>query len=111
MSYIIKIINTVLSSPEAERSGHITSIRLDVGEMTGALSEYLNMYFKEAAKGTPLEGASLEIKSIPVTAKCEDCGNIYIPQRSGGYLCPVCKSSRGIIIKGRDIIVDSIVCD
>ncbi len=111
MSFVISIIDTVLKEAEKKGLENISSVKASVGAMTGALPEYLEKYFREASKGTLLEHAVLETKIIPVTAECSDCGSIYTPERSNGYLCPVCRSSTGRVIQGRDIVVDSVICD
>lgn len=111
MSFITGIINTVRKECETESLKNVRRIKISVGAMTGALPEYLDMYFREASEGTFLEGAVLDITPVPVAAECFSCGSIYEPERSNGYLCPVCKSSSGRIIRGKDIIVDSMICD
>ncbi len=111
MSFVAGIINTVRKEYDAKGLKNFRSIKISVGAMTGALPEYLEMYFKEATEGTFLEGAVLEITPVPVTARCSECGSTYEPERSNGYLCPVCKSGSGRVVGGRDILVDSIICD
>ncbi len=111
MSYVIRIINTVKEEAEKRNLKNISSVKVEVGEMTGALPVYLEKYFKEAAKGTFLEDAGLEISSVPVTVRCKNCDRLYAPDRSNGYLCPFCHSSMGSIISGRDIVVVSIVSE
>ncbi|MBQ7464771.1 MAG: hydrogenase maturation nickel metallochaperone HypA [Lachnospiraceae bacterium] len=111
MSFVISIIDTVLKTAEEKNIQNITCVKVSVGAMTGALPEYLEKYFREASKGTLLEHAVLETKIIPVAAECSDCGSIYTPERSNRYLCPGCGSSSGRVIQGRDIVVDSVICN
>ncbi len=110
MSFVVSIIDTVLKEAEEKNLENICCVKVDVGAMTGALPGYLEKYFREASKGTPLEHAVLETKVIPVVAECSDCGSIYTPERSNRYLCPGCGSSSGRVIQGRNIVVDSVIC-
>ncbi len=111
MSFVAGIINTVRKEYETNGLKSVRRIKISVGAMTGALPEYLDMYFREAAKDTFLDGAVLDITTVPVAARCSECGNIYEPERSNGYLCPVCRSGTGCVVRGKDIIVDAIICD
>ena len=111
MSFVARIMDTVREEYEKDDLKNIRCVRISVGAMTGALPEYLEMYFREASKGTFLEGAVLEIESVPVAAECLGCGRIYEPEKSNGYLCPGCNSASGRVIRGKDIVVDSILCD
>ncbi|MBO4374426.1 MAG: hydrogenase maturation nickel metallochaperone HypA [Lachnospiraceae bacterium] len=111
MSFVAAIMDTVLEESEKKGLKSIRCIKISVGAMTGALPEYLEKYFKEASKGTILQNSALEIKTVPVEAECCDCGKVYAPERSNGYRCPECGSGQGRVIRGRDIIVDTIICD
>ena len=110
MSFVVSIIDTVLKEAEEKSLENIRCVKVDVGAMTGALPEYLKKYYREASKGTPLEHSDLETRIIPVEAECFACGSIYTPERSNSYLCPVCKSSAGRVVRGRDIVVTSVTC-
>ena len=111
LSFVNGIIKTVQKEYDTKGLKNIRCIKISVGAMTGALPEYLEMYFREAARDTFLDGAVLDITSVPVAAECSGCKNIYEPEKSNGYLCPVCKSSSGRVVRGKDIMVDSIICD
>ncbi|MCR5649957.1 MAG: hydrogenase maturation nickel metallochaperone HypA [Lachnospiraceae bacterium] len=111
ISFIAGIMDTILAEAEKKGLTNITGAKISVGAMTGALPEYLEMYFREASKGTILENTVLDINIVPVAAECSYCKNIYEPDRANGYLCPACKSGSGRIVRGRDIVVDSLLCD
>ena len=107
LAYVLKITDLSLRAAEEKGLSSVKEISVEVGAMTGALDHYLKLYFKKASKGTILEGAVLNITNVPVLAECE-CGNIYHPEKETGYTCPVCKSRKGRITRGRDICVVSV---
>ena len=107
LSYVLKIIDCALQCAKENDLKEVKELSVEVGAMTGALPEYLNMYFKKAALNTCLEGAKLNITNIPVLAECR-CGNIYKPEKENGYCCTKCGDPSGRIVQGRDIVVVSV---
>ena len=108
MSYVVKIIDTAGRSAKENGITDVKEVAVQVGEMTGALPEYLEMYFKEAAKDTVLKNARLVITQIPVLAECDSCKTLYHPSKDNDYRCPGCKSIAGRIVQGKDITVNTI---
>ena len=52
----------------------VTRVRLEVGALTAVVPEALLFCFDVATKGTVLEGAVLEIVTVPGRAVCMECG-------------------------------------
>lgn len=103
LSYMIKFIEMAKKAIENEPYTCVESITVEVGEMTGVLPVYLEKYFPQVVKDTPFEGASLEVISVPVKAKCSACNNIYAPDKTNNYACPECKRTDAKIISGREL--------
>ena len=108
MSYMINFINMAEAAAKNEPGAKISAIEIAVGEMTGLLPEYLEKYFPEASAGTRCAGARLKIDYIPVRVRCNDCQNIYHPDRDHGYRCPSCDSGNATLIEGRQLELKSI---
>lgn len=108
MSTMVRMVDLACRTAEKEGGGKLKTISISVGAMTGILPYYLQKYFPAASKGTPAEGARLEITEVPVTVKCLDCGTVYKPERSTGRACPKCGGIRAHILTGRDITLDRI---
>ncbi|MHB9095068.1 MAG: hydrogenase maturation nickel metallochaperone HypA/HybF, partial [Eubacteriales bacterium] len=85
----------------------VTKVILVVGEMTNAMPDALEAVFTVFAHGTKVEGAELQIRMIPLTARCTECeweGSI----ERHVFICPHC-SSLGLEIKsGRELYVESL---
>ncbi len=60
----------------AEHAGarRVTRVSLDVGRLSGVMSQAILFSFDVVAKGTPLEGARLEIQEIDGRGRCRKCG-------------------------------------
>jgi hydrogenase nickel incorporation protein HypA/HybF len=59
-----------------ERVGpaRVTTVRLEIGRLTAVIPDAMRFCFDVCAQGTSLEGATLEIASIPGRARCGSCG-------------------------------------
>ncbi len=77
---------------EMEKGGlkELRRVSLRVGELTAVEPEALRFCFDASVKGTPLEGAVLEIEEVPLTGRCADCSSEF---RMEGFacVCPGCK--------------------
>jgi hydrogenase nickel incorporation protein HypA/HybF len=63
-------------SAVVERIGaaRVTTVRLEIGRLAAVVPEALRFCFDVCARGTSLEGATLEITSIGGRARCRSCG-------------------------------------
>jgi hydrogenase nickel incorporation protein HypA/HybF len=60
-----------------ERVGEsrVVVVRLEIGRLAAVMPEALRFCFDVCARGTPLEGAELELVEIPAVIRCRRCGN------------------------------------
>lgn len=94
-----EILDIALSEAERHAAKKVTSIRLRVGVLRSIEPENLSFLFDHIARGTPAEGALLEIVEEPVRVECEVCG---VSEASSFTLeCPRCKGS-GVTVTGGD---------
>lgn len=91
---------------EVGSESRVTSVRLKVGKMSTAVPDCLEFYFELMKKETPLESASLEIEEVPVAAVCRHCGEEFEVSEPA-FLCPTCESCDIEIIRGRELLVES----
>ena len=66
--------NIVAIVGEAAAGCRVRRVTLEVGKLSGVMSDAIAFCFDVAAAGTALEGASLEIREIEGRARCSDCG-------------------------------------
>jgi hydrogenase nickel incorporation protein HypA/HybF len=84
----------------------ITSVRLEIGALSGVVADSVRFCFDLVTKGTNLEGASLEILQAPARAKCHGCGAEFEPEEPIA-LC-LCGSADVAVLSGADLRVISV---
>ncbi|MFP4365621.1 MAG: hydrogenase maturation nickel metallochaperone HypA [Bacteroidales bacterium] len=101
------IIDIAEDSAKKENCRKITSIKLEVGTLSGIVLEALETAMEFAVKKTMLEGAQVEIVKIDAKAECKNCGHNF--SITGHFQpCPRCKSFKHLLLKGDKIKVMSL---
>ena len=93
------ILDVALSEAARHASKKVTSIRLRVGVLRAIEPENLSFLFGHLARGTPAEGALLEIVEEPIRVDCPACG--VSEARAFTFECPRCNGS-GVSVTGGD---------
>ena len=110
---LVKMVTGALEArPEAVGRGarRITRISLVVGEATGYMRESLEFYVAASAKGSPAEGAALDIVYVKPRMRCPSCG-LEFERRRFSFDCPSC-GTQGLMTRlGSEFYVDSIEID
>ena len=65
--------NIVSIVGEAAKGRRVKRVTLDVGELAGVMPDAIAFCFDVVAKGTPLEGATLDIRRIAGRGRCREC--------------------------------------
>lgn len=80
----------------------VSRVALEVGPLAGVEVEALKFGFDVAMRGSPAEGAALEIVETPATAWCMPCGvNVPIAERYAP--CPHCGSHQLQVTGGEEL--------
>lgn len=88
----------------------ITSVGLQIGELSGIEIDSLKFALSIIKKDTILEGATLDIELVRGEAECSACKTIFtLP--SYGTCCPNCSSYSMKILKGKELRVLNIMVD
>jgi hydrogenase nickel incorporation protein HypA/HybF len=68
-------ITESLVAAVAENVGtaRVARVRLQIGQLAGVLPSALQFCFEACARGTSLEGATLQIDEIPARGRCRAC--------------------------------------
>lgn len=95
--------NIVTIVTEAARGRAVRRVTVEVGKLSGVMSEAIAFCFDVVAKGTPLEGAKLEILEVEGRARCSICGVEFATPTLFTH-CP-CGSRRHIRLRGEELNV------
>jgi len=97
--------NIVTLVGEAANGRAVSRVTLEVGKLSGVMSDAIAFCFDVVAAGTALEGACLDVHEIEGRARCEACGEefdtatLFTP-------CP-CGSRRVVRLRGEELNIKS----
>ena len=93
MSLAEGIRDIVLDQARAHGFSRVTRLRLEIGRFAGVEKPALEFAFDVVMRGSPAEGAALEMLDLPGQALCFDCGQtVGIEDRLDP--CPLCAGTR-----------------
>ena len=104
MSLAESMVGIVTDAAARERVQHVKSVLVEVGELSCVAPDALRFCFDAVARGTPVEGAQLEIARIAGEGACRACGGIA-PMAEPYALCPACGSADMELRRGMELRV------
>ena len=84
----------------------VTSVRLEIGKLSGVVPDSVRFCFDVICAGTTLEGATLDIVEPPGLAHCRDCREEFQP-KDIIMLCP-CGSANVRVLAGQQLRIKSV---
>ena len=106
MSIAQSILDIVLEESRNHKVDRVLAVALKVGELSAVESESLRFCFELVSKGTPVEGARLDIERVQVTCRCLDCGSDFAVEELL-FSCPECGGGKVDMLHGRELSVES----
>ncbi|MCC2095736.1 MAG: hydrogenase maturation nickel metallochaperone HypA [Hyphomicrobiales bacterium] len=96
-------IRTIISE-QAERHHftRVTRVRLEIGAFSGVEKPALEFAFDVVMRGSPAEGAQLEMEDLAGTALCYECGQTSLIENRLDP-CPRCGSGRMLVQDGGEM--------
>jgi len=85
----------------------VTAVRLTVGRFSGVEPEAFEFAFDVACKGTPCEGAQLELELREGILHCNACGADTTMEDGFDMICPACGGFDTAIKQGREMLISS----
>lgn len=111
------ITRSVLQSAKDNGAKSVSSIDLEIGELTLLNPSQVRFWLKELLKKTRARNAKIRIKSIKPKVRCKKCKyagpmkkedkplyHFYPPI----FACPKCKSTEIKIVKGEECLIKNI---
>ncbi len=103
--YIIKDVKKVA---EENKVAHVSSVVMNIGEVSTVIPEYLTDCWRWAAdKEEVLRGCELKVNTIPAVTHCNACGKDY-PTVAHGRTCPHCRSGDTWLLRGNEVEIKEI---
>ena len=82
----------------------VRSITVEIGDLSGVVPRFLADCWEAVVAGTRYERTKLLLHSIPATARCEDCGNIFVADVEN-LRCPKCDGDKLTPLTGQDLTI------
>lgn len=85
----------------------LLAVRLVVGKWSGADPESLEFALRILASDSPWPKAAVEIRTEPLVLACRMCARRFEPEELN-LACPHCQSLDVEVVKGKDVLVESL---
>ena len=108
LGIVTHVAKTLDELAEEQKITKIGSVTLQVGEVSGIITEYFVdcwNYFK--VRHPVLKEAEMKIETLPAVTYCEDCGKTYETVKYG-ITCPYCGSERTYLVTGNECLIKEI---
>lgn len=101
---VFRIIEEVAAEHHLIKVHHV---KLKLGKLQQIVPEILTFAFEAAAKGTNIEGATLQVEEVPITMVCNGCEREFVVENQM-YICPECSGTHLTMQTGMEIILESL---
>ncbi len=109
LGIVFYIIRDVKETAEENGVEHVSTVVMNIGEVSTVIPEYLTDCWRWAAdKEALLKGCELRCDIIPAVTRCEDCGAEY-GTVAHGKTCPRCGSNHTFLLRGNEVEIKEIV--
>lgn len=107
------LVRTIVDMVSEECSGRdvasVRAVHLTIGELHDVVEELIPAMFRHLAKGTVAESAQVVIRHVPMTVRCNACGDIFAidERRPETWECPRCHARRNYrLFSGDEFRID-----
>ena len=103
LSVALSLVEVACEKVATLGDARVDAVCVRLGPLSGVAKEALSFCFEAAARGTPLEGARLEIEDVPLTAFCPSCSAERQLASIQHLRCPVCDQPTPDVCGGREL--------
>ena len=109
LGIVFYIIRDVKQAAEANSVKQVSTVVMNIGEVSTIVPAYLTDCWRWAADKEPiLRGCELRVNTIPAVTHCDGCGQDY-PTVAHGKTCPHCGSPDTWLLRGNEVEIKEIV--
>lgn len=101
---ILEVVREQMTKSGAEK---LKNIKLRIGVLTAIEPESLRFCFEACTEGSPLEGAAIEIETVPLTGRCSGCDKVFVLEEYFSSACPHCSGTAAALNSGRELDIVS----
>ena len=108
LGIVTHVAKTIDQLAEENHLTKISSVTLQVGEVSGIMTDYFTdcwNWFKK--KHQILKDSELILETIPAVTYCEDCRETYETVKYG-IICPHCGSEHTYLVQGNETVIKEI---
>jgi hydrogenase nickel incorporation protein HypA/HybF len=104
LSIAVSLVEIAREKAAEAGGGRVLGVKLRLGRLSGVVRQSLELAFEQAAAGTPLEGARLEIEEVALAVLCPACREEReLPEGQQELCCPACGTPTGELVRGREL--------
>lgn len=108
LGIVFHIIDSLEEVRRQNQLSKVSTVTLEIGEVSGVVDSYLEDCWKWAANRSELlRDSQLQIEQIPAVTFCEECGQTYGTVEHG-KICPYCASPNTYLISGNEFNIKEI---
>ena len=111
MGIVLHLAKTLDETAEEEGLTKIGSVTLQVGEVSGIITDLFTEawdYFK--VRHPVLKESELILETIPAVTWCDNCKKTYETVKYGRE-CPYCHSGEAWLLKGNEVVIKEITAE
>jgi hydrogenase nickel incorporation protein HypA/HybF len=103
-----QVVDSIIQELEKHPNTRPRHVKIKVGETFQLDAESVRAHFESLAKGTPLEGASLALETVRLSAKCGRCGWSGSAGNGPDAVCGACGSKNLDVLGGDEVVIETI---
>ena len=108
LGLVFHMIDAVEEIAKENKALEVSSITMEIGEVSGVVTSYFRECFQWAKERVPaLKSAELDLIVVEAVSYCEDCKKTY-PTVKTGKKCPHCGSSKTYLVYGDELNIREI---
>lgn len=108
LGIVFKIIDDIEEVGKENSLTQVSSVTLQIGEVSTVIPTYIIDCWRWAADRTELmRGSELRVETIDAVTYCEDCEKNY-PTVQYGKICPHCGSESTYLLTGNEVAIKEI---
>lgn len=110
LSIAANIVDYAEDFAREHKASVVSRIEIEVGQLSGVITESLEFAMEEAVKGSVLEKARVVLTETPGRSRCNQCRTEF--DNPDWYTpCPHCQSMDSEIIGGKELLIRSVVIE